>query len=253
MKKLVFLAASALLIPALSRAQDVLVRTQPEPDFEAVVSRTLQAMAPQDAFSQAAECRVVDAKFFAPVSLDDAQKMLAPCMNALSSHYGMSVQAKSGTPNVEGEMSVQVEELLLKVPASAPVTSPLLRDLNHGLSLRGNRILGQKALVDRGADERTQSAASEAQDALDHCMLPQVLRRIDSGDDFIKYYGGCLRHDDALRVVALQSWPGHQLGVIVLTQGGDVVAEGMTGPVQVTGENGPVKVDLVAYTQPSAQ
>lgn len=253
MKQAALFAAFAVLIPAFAAAQEPLVRFQPEPDFDAVVSRAVQAAQPQDAFAGVAECRVVDARFFAPVSLEAARKMLQPCMAALSLKYGAQLEAALGTPAVQDRFNAQVEMLMLRVPASASITSPLMRDLNRALALRANRILGHRAAIERVDDKRVEaldaSAAGPAQDAIDSCMLPDVVRRVESGADFIKYYGGCLRRARALRVVDMKPWPGHQLGVVLLTEGDHVAAQSLTGSVRVSSAKGPVEVELVAYTQ----
>ncbi len=251
MKKAALFAAFAVLIPSLCAAQETLVRFQPEPDFEAIVSKSIQAVQPQDAFSAAPECRIVDARFIKAPTIDEAEKMLKPCADALSSRYGSTVLATHGTPVVQDGFSAQVEMLKLEVPAGTPATSPLMRDLNRGLSLRNGRILGHRAFIEREADKKVDVAAAGlegAQSAIDRCILPMVVRKIESGDDFIKYYGGCLRKASDLRVVDMKPWPGHKLGVVIMTDGGRVVAQSMTGPVSVVAANGPVKIDLVAYT-----
>lgn len=89
-----------------------------------------------------------------------------------------------------------------------------------------------------------------AQDALDACLIPTIVRKIESGADFIRHYGGCLAQQRSLRVVEMRQSPAQKLGVILLSQAERPVVARLTGPVKVVAENGPVEIQLVAYSNP---
>ncbi len=243
-KTAAFAAALAVMLPLFAGAQEVTFL--PQPAFSDLLGRALAEVAPADAFAVPA-CRVIDASFLQPVSLESAKKILIPCLSAVSTHYGTDVRVTVGTLSEEGEFTAQVETLLLTVPDGYPVTSLLMRDLSHGLALRHGRLLGHPVMLQRRDPEVSAQEANPAQEALAACMLPMVMRRIQSGADFIRYYGGCLRQDRRLAVVALKPWAGHPMGVVVMSSAPRPVVESLSTTVSVPARGGRVTVDLVGH------
>lgn len=91
--------------------------------------------------------------------------------------------------------------------------------------------------------------SNAAQSALDRCILPMVVRKVESGADFIRYYGGCLNRAPELKIKALKQSPGHRLGVLVLSAAEKPALDRLNGSVSVNTETGPVKVLLMAYSE----
>lgn len=242
--------AALLLIPSLAFSQNV-VAFLPEPDFELSIGRAIASVKPADAFASSAECAVVDARFIQPVPIEQAEKLLGPCLSALSARYGADLAARRGTLAREGAMSTQVQVLKIIVPQSISQASPVMRDLNESLKTRNNRLLGHAAIVERAAD-RTVNAmnTAPAQKALDDCMIPTVVRKIESGADFIKYYGSCLAQAARLRIVDMRQSEAHKLGVVLVSGAERPVVAALTGPVSVIAANGMVQVQLLAYANP---
>lgn len=236
------LAAAALFLACAASAQQF--HYQPEPDFQSGAEQVVRSFMPKDAFAGVSACAVVDARFIAKVSLPDAQKMLVPCLQAVSAAYQTKVTVKEGTLTPTDRMSAQVEVLLLQVPQGTGVQSPVMRDLNKALSMRRGQLLGHPAAV--VVEER-----KTPQEALDSCVLPMVVRSIENGADFIKAYGGCLRKTPEFGIVEMQPWPNRPRGVILLIKGDKPVADSLTTTVEVDSADGKVKVDLVAYTTPT--
>ncbi len=235
------IAAAALLISVAACAQESPVRFQPEPDFDSAIGREIAMVKPHDAFEGVSACRVVDAQFFQPVAMAEARKMLAPCVKAVSATYGTRVTVQEGTVAPQaGRMSAQVEVLMLQVPAGTGVESSVMKDLNRAVSLRGGRLLGHPVVV-VPAERKT------PQQALNECVLPMVVRDVANGDDFIRYYGGCLRRVAEFGIVEMQQSPSTPLGVMLLTRGDQPTIQSLTTSVQVPSQNGPVKVELIAY------
>ena len=142
-------------------------------------------------------------------------------------------------------MNAQVEVLMLQVPQGTGATAPVMKDLNKAIADRGGKLLGHPAVV--VAAERL-----TPQEALNECILPMVVREISNGDDFIKAYGVCLRKVPEFGIVEMQQWPNKPLGVILLTKADKPMAESLTTSVQVSSADGPVKVELVAYSSPTS-
>ncbi len=239
------LFAALLALAASAAAQETPIRYMPEPDFDGIIARTLEGVKPHDAFEGVAACRVADAQFIKPVSLEEARQLLAPCVAALTATYGKRVAIGEGTVSAQGRMSAQVEVLMLEVPAGTGVEAPVMKDLNKAVAARGGRLLGHPAVV--VAEQR-----KTPQEALNECILPMVVREISTGADFIKAYGVCLRKIPEFGIVEMQPWPSKPLGVILLTKADHPVAESLTTAVEVSSLEGPVKVELIAYASTTA-
>ena len=146
MKKII-LMISMFLIPALSaRSQNFSLPNHAESDFSYQIQRGVAMMKPNDPF-QVSSCKIVDAKFFAPVTLDEAQRSIAPCLDSISKTYGVQVTAKTGTPSSANVFTAQVQVLVLDVARPLSIVSPLVRDLNYGLAQRRGHLLGIEATL----------------------------------------------------------------------------------------------------------
>jgi hypothetical protein len=244
-----FLAlAATLIVTSFASAQEApTFRFQPEPDFGGTIVRAVEGIKPMDAFSGVEACKIIDVKFIKAPTLEEAVKLMAPCLDSVSATYGVKVTIRQGTPATpENEMGVQVQMLLLEVPQGTTITSPVMKDLNRALSARKSRLFGHQTMVVRAEPQIT------AQKALDVCILPTVVRQIQSGADFIKFYGTCLKKTAEFQITDMQPWPGKRLGVIVTTKAPKLVQDRLTTPVMVDGAEGPVVVELVAYSAPVA-
>ncbi len=147
MKKMFALVSSLFIFAPQVFAQVSALPGEAASEFAIGVERGIYFMKPVDPF-QIPQCQIVDARFFAPLSLAKAQKTMTPCLAAISSKYGVSVKVQVGIPHSGPyKMDAQVEILMLNVANPLPITHPLVRDLNYGLSRRQGKILGFPARV----------------------------------------------------------------------------------------------------------
>jgi hypothetical protein len=252
MKKLSPMAAAVLLIPALSFAQqEPVYHFQPEPDFNQVLNNAIIPLQPKDAFLGLPACSAVDAKTLRAWTLPEAVKVISPCLSSVSARYAVSLKADRGVVGAQANGRGALGIVLI-AGTTTLVGNSMARDVNYAISQRGGRLLGFTAVLRRESDP-VPAVPSLAQDAIDRCMLPMVIRKIETGADFIQYYGGCLRRAPELKVVDLKPWAGHQLGVMVLTNDEASVAETLDGVVTVNGAQGQVRVDVVAYPKDTYQ
>jgi hypothetical protein len=157
----------------------------------------------------------------------------------------------------EGGFSVQVEGLALWVPENVAVTDSLMKDLHFAIEHRQGRILGHMVMIRRGeAPSTTKSVKalgetnkSAVQSAVDQCFQPMSLRRIDTAEDFILYYGRCITEAKNLKVREMHPAPGHPMSVALLSMGDTPTVRSMNGPVTVVAANGPVTVSVMAYPE----
>lgn len=250
-------AAALILLASSARAQQV-VRFQPEPDFEYMIHTAVAPMQAKDAFAGLAECGVVDAKTFAPVTVAKAEQMLAPCLAAVSRRYATPVAVERMAAAAEGGFSTQVEGIAIYVPQSVAVTDALMKDLQFALEHRQGHILGHLVMIRRGeapSNLKQVKALGEAseksavQTAVDECFQPMSLRRIDTSEDFILYYGRCIVSAKNLKVRELHPAPGHPMSVALLSTGDTPTVRSMNGTVTVVAANGPVTVSVLAYPE----
>lgn len=242
------LTLAALFAATAASAQQVMpISYQPEPDFDLVVTRTVRAFQAKDAFDGLEECRVLSAIPIRPFTLDEAISMIKPCLSQVSTRYGAAVTAKKAAAAPEGGLAPQVQGIVLRIPTTVNLTNPLIRDLNQGIKSRNGRILGHPAMV--RIEDDAKPAISAAQAALDNCLMTAVIRPVETSEDFIRYYGHCITQAQALKVTELRPSPGHKLGVIALCHGDKSLVESLNGYVAVSGEEGPVKVMVLAYPQ----
>lgn len=234
-------------------AQELPIRFQPEPDFDAILRHAVAPLKARDAFEGLDACGIVDAKTLKPFALGELERALKPCADALSARYGTEVAAERVASAQGGEFSIQIEGIVFLVPAGVAKTDAVLRDLEHGIARRGRKILGHPAFARPRAPESKKdkdgAELSVAQGAIDRCILPMMLRKLESGADFIKVYGTCLKRDSTLKVQDLRPSPAHALGVMLLSQAAEPTLSKISGHVVVDTEHGPVQVMIVAYPE----
>lgn len=230
--KNITLAVAALLI--LSSRGFAAVQVMPLTDmaFAHSVAEIIEPFQAKDAFASAGVCGIVDAKFFRPFSVEESIEALKPCFEALSAVYGTELSLK---PEAKG--------LVLETGLTT-LGSPLLRDLEQGLSRRDHRLLGHPVIVRRAM---VPSRMSRVQEVIEACMKPMVIRKIETGADFLKVYGGCLAQDKAIKEVRASA--SQKLGLTVLAAGDQPQVESLTGMVSVLALNGRVELQVIAYSE----
>jgi hypothetical protein len=122
------------------------------------------AQRPQDVFLGDAACAVVDAQPARAVSIEEAVRALAPCMQGLSQRYGVAVSAEKGFVSADGGLS-ETPGVLIRVPAEIRKDCHILMDLSYSIrERRGGRLFGSPAGVWSGSLERQEpvSAAGSA-------------------------------------------------------------------------------------------
>ena len=245
------LAAALLSLAALARAQQLPISYQPEPDFDGMVRKGVEAFAPKDAFARPS-CQVVDAKPVKPWTFEQAHASLAPCLKALSGHYGVPLSVQPGIVDIADGGRAMVG-LVLSAGRGAAVGTAAVRDLNHGLSLRRDRLMGFRAAL-RRSGEAGPVVASSVQAAVERCILPTVVRKIRSAGEFLTHYGACLKKDSELKAKDLSPLGGGDpLAVGIVSEAEETALGAMNGFVTVMGENGPVQVLFVVFAAPKPQ
>ena len=258
MSQTLLFAAVVAACAAPLRAQEFPIRYQPEPAFETIVVRAVDSMKPKDAFAGLEECVVVDARTFRPVPIAQASAMLSPCIAAVARRYGKTVKIDRLAIAPEGTMSAQVEGLAIYLSADIAVTDPVMRDLQYALSRRDGRILGHPVTVRRGAPQASSNkpittpaalTRSSLQGAVDSCLHTLNIRRIETSEDFIQYYGACIVADKQLQVREIRPAAGQPLGVTVQSLADAPTVRSLNGLIKVPTAKGPVIVSVVAYAQ----
>lgn len=207
--------------------------------FESAVEAAQPAPA-VDAFAGVPECGILDVKTFAPIPLDEATDMAAPCVAAVLARYSATGELKRGF--VSSNADEDRAGLILKT--SLPLGSQGLRDIAHGLSLREQRLLGHRVRVLRQGEPEP-SSVSALQTALQACVMPTVVRDLRNGQDFVKIYGRCLTRNPELKIDELRA--GEGLSIIVQTSADRAAIESYNGFVTVNAGKGPVTVMVQAY------
>lgn len=252
------LFASILLCAATASAQEMPIRFMPEPDFENAINVVTQPMKAKDAFAGLQECGVADAKTFKPVTIAQAQQMLAPCVVAVGRRYNQNISIERLATAAEGGFSVQIEGLAIYVPENVAITDALMKDLNRSLEIRNGRVLGHPVVIRRGAAPSANKPAfksagadvvSAVQNAVDACFQPMSLRRIETAEDFILYYGRCIAEDKTLKVRELHPAPGHPMSVNLVSMADVPTVRSLNGAVKVAAANGLVTVSVIAYPE----
>lgn len=230
MNKITFALTTLISLSSWSAAGSLPVIS--EKDFVRTLNEAFVPFQPKDAFSQAGACAMVDAVTLRPVSVEEAVSGLQPCLSAIASAYGTELSLKSDAEGLAIETGL------------TSATSPLLRDLNYGLQKRQNRLLGHPVQVRRGVVPQRRS---RIQAVVDGCIRTMVIGRIDSGADFLKVYGGCLKQEPSIKEASPSK--SHQLGLNVLAAGTQPEVESLNGAVSVRALNGLVEILVVAYPQ----
>lgn len=225
------LAVAGLLLLASRGFAATQIMPLTDSAFAHSVAEVIEPFQAKDAFASAGVCGIVDAKFFRPFSVAETVEQLKPCFDALAAIYGTELSLK---PEAKG--------LVLETGLTT-LGSPLLRDLQLGLSRRDNRLLGHPIIVRRAM---VPSRSSRVQDVIDGCMKPMVLRKIETGADFLKVYGACLAQDKAIKEVRPSA--SRKLGLTVLAAGDQPQVESLTGVVSVIALNGRVELQVIAYS-----
>ncbi|MBI4061331.1 MAG: hypothetical protein HY403_07865 [Elusimicrobia bacterium] len=231
MKKILLILA-ALASAATLRAQS----------FEIQVVDSLRPFASEDAFAGVGACGVLDVRTIRPFGLDEAARLLKPCMDAVAKKYGVSAVAEPGFLSVPQSGRSGKAGLLIKTGMTAG--SKAHRELVASISRRQGRLLGHLTRV-LTKDEVPPAAASALQKAIDGCMLPTVVRDVRSGDDFVRFYGKCLTRSAEFKIKEIR--PAEGLAVTVDTAVSGAQVEAYNGFLTVNAGKGPVQVMVVAY------
>jgi hypothetical protein len=232
-------AAAALAVPA--RAQSEALALGARTSFDAQAAEAVRSILPEDVFAHVPACGVLDVKTIRAWTLQEAADMAAPCLKAVGQKYGATLNARPGflASGVAGRPAVPG---LLVASTIAP-GSKLHHDLSYSLGRRGGLLMGQPArLLLRG--ELAPQAVSSVQPALRRCFLADVVRPLQSGDDFVKIYGSCLRHDKTLGVTAISG--GNGLTVTMSVDRAPRETAALNGFVVVNPGTGPVRVMILA-------
>lgn len=245
MTNLIAASAAALFLAASAQASGLEQLVGSDAAFANTVSVTLAAFEAKDTLRETPECAALDRKYFRQFSLAEAVKLVQPCLDGVAKRSGIALQAELGVVSPAGEEHGPVMGIVIVAP-DVSVASQGMRDLSRSLDARGWELLGHRVKVAR-AGEMAQSSA--VQKALDGCIMPSVLRKIESGADFIKYYGRCITSDSSLKVRELRPSPGHQFGVLAVSSGDQVVVESINGAVSINAESGPVRIIFMAYPE----
>lgn len=247
-------ALSLLALTVAARAEEPTFRFMPEPDFEAIVVKAVEPLKANDAFAGLAQCAVVDARTYVRPTASQALKMLTPCFKAVETRYGQTIRLETLSTPKEGSLSVEAEGLAVYVPEQLGAVSPLMRDLEHALSSRSGRILGQPVVIRREVASPSDNkpvtspnalTISALQRTIDGCYTTQVIRRIATSEDFIASYGRCIVSDPNLRVRDIR--PARPMGVTLESGAEEAVVRTLNGQVRVFGGDGPVTLSVTAY------
>lgn len=200
-----------------------------------------QPVAAVDAFADVDACGILDIKTFAPIPLDEASEMAAPCVDATLRKYSASGELKKGfLPSV----SADGDRRGLLIKTDLPLGSQGLRDLQAAVDRREGRILGHRVRVLR-LGEVEPAAVSALQNALSTCMMPTVVRDVRTGDDFVRIYGRCITGNQSLKINEVRGGDG--LSIIVQTSADRLAMESYNGFITVNAGRGPVTLMVQAY------
>jgi hypothetical protein len=221
----VICASIAFITPGAGAGQlEGIIQTD---EFLAASFKELKTqVTPKDVFSDVPECGIVDALPFRPYALPEAILLLEPCLKTLSALYDVELSAKA-----DMDRGILIE-------ARRVYGTPVLKNLDRSLNIRDQRLMGFPVLV---------RSRSVVQEALDRCFLPMVVREIESSEDFLRFYGGCLKQDAVLQVRSIGPAVGRDFAVALVSSAKSPVLEGLNGDVVVNAGSGPVKIAVLAY------
>lgn len=234
------LAALALATPAFSRPSESLRAAAGR--FEMALDPAVMAFASEDAFAGVGACGALDIKTIRPFTLEEASDLIAPCLAAVGRKLPATLEIQGGFITAAQAGRPAKTGLLIKTDLVAG--SKAHRDLIAGLSRRENRMLGHTVRVlTRG--EAAPASVSAVQAALAQCILPTIVRDIQTGDDFVRIYGRCLTRNEDLKIKEIRG--GQGLSVNLKTEQSGAQVEALNGFVTVNAGKGPVSVMIIAY------
>ena len=200
-----------------------------------------------------------ESPFFFPRPTAKAGELLGPCIAGIGRRYDATLTLAPMARSTPGSISVQIEGLAIYVPETIAVTSPLMKDLQNGLDLRRGRLLDHPVVLRRGvapppaSTDKTelQSPRSLAQAAINSCILPMtmVVRRIESSEDFIRYYGHCIIDSKPLKVNRILPVLGRHMSVLLASAADSIIITSLNGSVTVNSADGPVTISITAYPE----
>lgn len=247
MTKLALAALATAFLGTSAQASGLEGLFQTDMVFASAVNEAVTRYEAKDVLRETPECAFLDYKYFRQFDLIEAVTMLQPCMEGVSRRSGMNLKAEAGMVRPASEEAGPVMGVVIKT-GEAPIASQGMRNLSYSLKQRNWELLGHPVLVRRASDEEA-AKKSAAQESLDSCLLTTVLRKIESGADFIRAYGRCITSDANLKVKELRPAPGRELGVLALSSASEVVVAALNGTVSVNAENGLVTVLIIAYPE----
>lgn len=235
------LAVATLAVPASCQMSESLAARAGR--FETALDPAVMAFAVQDAFAGVGECGVLDIKTIRPFTLEEASDLIAPCLAAVSRKLPATLEIQAGFLTASQAGKPAKTGLILKTDLVAGTKAH--RDLMAGLNRRENRLLGHTVrLLTRG--EAAPASVSAVQAALGQCILPTVVRDIQTGDDFVRIYGKCLTRNEDLKIKDIRG--GQGLSVNIKTEQSGAQVESLNGFVTVNSGKGTVSVMIVAYS-----
>ncbi|MDE2292103.1 MAG: hypothetical protein KGL53_08470 [Elusimicrobia bacterium] len=103
---------------------------------------------PVDAFKAEPACSVVDAMYLRAFDLDEAVRVLAPCFQALSKRYAVSIAPAKGMVALS-EGRGEAMGIMLRVAGVTFIGNHVMYDLDYSLKLRRGTLLGFPASLGR--------------------------------------------------------------------------------------------------------
>ena len=232
-------AAALIAAPAFSAPSESLKASAAA--FEIQAGEAVSPFILEDSFAHVEECRVLDMKSIRGWSLEEARDLIAPCVKAVSSRYQTRIDVETGflSTGVPAKTGLLIRTALVAGSKSH-------RDLVSSVERRGGRLLGHTARVLASGEPAPSAISAPVQSALRRCILPAVVRDIQTGEDFVRIYGSCLLRDEELKIVELRASRG--LAVTLKTAQSPNSVESLNGFVTVDAGKGPVSVMMIAYS-----
>lgn len=207
----------------------------------------------RDVFKEVEACHTADVKFIKRPSMEEALKMLGPCVEALSQRYGLSVRAErrraGGIPDPTFADGIAI---VIEGEAS---TNRAAEEVELTLRKRQERLLTYRAEVIDSIRLRT----SSLQSVVDACVQRVSVGKPENGivlrsappvrdaADFVEVYRGCLEGAREMKIAGLYDGKVRGRNRVMLISNADRTAtEAMNGKVTVAGEQGPLEIEVRA-------
>lgn len=190
----------------------------------------------KDVFRSYPECAAADVTFVQRPRLEDAARMLAPCMEAFSRAWGVSVKAEAAA-NRRGEPGIVI---LVEGQAG---TDAVVDALEASLAARGGSLLTYRAEV----RDRLELRASSLQAVIDGCLkspAAHYLPPVEDARGFVGAYRTCLEAASQARIQGVYAVGERRVAVLSRARLSDLLA--MNGKVSVPGAEGPVELRIRA-------